>query len=75
VDRFVPKPMAADPTQRVGKTRSTFLSSWLSDSNLSREEPRVENLHITAGHDSDRTIVLTVTLPLSPGIDSVPTIV
>ena len=63
MDRLVPKPMAADPTQRVGDN-AFHLPGFLIQ-NLSREDPRVENLHITTGHDFARTIVLTVTLPLS----------
>jgi len=44
VDRLVPKPMAADPTQRVGDN-AFHLHSFLIQ-NLSRKDPNVKTLHL-----------------------------
>jgi hypothetical protein len=44
VDRLVPKPMAADPAQRVGDN-AFHLPGFLIQ-NLSREDPNVEPLHL-----------------------------
>jgi hypothetical protein len=44
VDRLVPKPMAADPTQRVGD--NAFHLPVFLIQNLSREDPNVETLHL-----------------------------
>jgi KTSC domain len=44
VDRLVPKPMAAGPTQRVED--NAFHLPGFRIQNLSRENPKVENLHL-----------------------------
>ena len=44
VDRLVPKPMAADSTQRVGD--NAFHLPVFLIQNLSREDPNVETLHL-----------------------------
>jgi hypothetical protein len=44
VDRLVPKPNAADPTQRVGD--NAFHLPVFVIQNLSREDPNVETLHL-----------------------------
>jgi len=44
MDRLVPKPMAADPTQRVGD--NAFQLPVFVIQNLSKEDPNVETLSL-----------------------------
>ena len=64
MDRLVPKPMAADPTQRVGDN-AFHLPGFLIQ-NFSREDPNVETLHLfsTEQYSFSKTDRVLQSLPI-----------